>query len=149
MRIKEEVKIIEQTIKTYIAEDGTEFTSESECRDYEKMEMLDPRIAEAEKLRVPELDGIAPLLTDGANPNNTFRWYKLESEEDFETIKKACDITHLWEPDSYPELFCVETFGYEPYMDDGYGYPLTQCKEESLNFWNWMGYKVTFEKIES
>ena len=143
-------KVIEQTVKTYIAEDGTEFTSESECKEYERMQMMADQIAEAEKLRVNELDGVIPLLQDGANPNNTFRWYQLENERDFEILKKACENGYLHGPDSYPELYCVEFVDGNPYDAwDTYGCTFTQCKEESEQFWNWMGYKVTLEKIES
>ena len=35
MKIKEETKIIEQKVITYVADDGTEFRTENECKDYE------------------------------------------------------------------------------------------------------------------
>ena len=37
MKIKESKKIIEQTIYTFVAEDGKEFNSEYECKKYEKI----------------------------------------------------------------------------------------------------------------
>lgn len=54
MKIKEETKIVEQKVFTFVAEDGTEFTTEKECKDYEEKQIFKALIEEAEKLRIEE-----------------------------------------------------------------------------------------------
>lgn len=148
MKIKEETKLVEQKIFTFIAEDGTEFTTEKECKYYEEMQILNALIEEAEKLRIEEMDEYIPLSNDGLmNKCNTFRWYKLENETDFETLNRAYG-NELRKPEHFPEVMCVETVGYESYMDDAYSYDMTTCRTITENFWKKLGYKVTFEAIK-
>lgn len=148
MKIKEEIKIVEQKVITYVSEDGTEFRTESECKDYETKKFVKNFIEAAEKLRITELDEHLPLSNDGLmNENNTFRWYKLENETDFEIVNKAYRNS-LVVPESYPEIMCVETVGYEAYMDDAYSYDMTTCKKITESFWKKLGVKVTFENIQ-
>ena len=97
--------------------------------------------------RIIELDEHLPLSNDGLiNENNTFRWYKLNNETDFETVNKAYGNS-LNVPESYPEIMCVETVGYEAYMDDAYSYNMGTCKKITESFWKELGVKVTFENI--
>lgn len=147
MKIKEETKIIEQKVITYVAEDRTEFRTENECKDYETKQISKYLIEDAEKLRITELDEHLPLSNDGLmNENNTFRWYKLNNETDFETVNKAYGNS-LNVPESYPEIMCVETVGYEAYMDDAYSYNMETCKKITESFWKELGVKVTFEDM--
>ena len=148
MKIKEETKVIEQKVLTFIAEDGIEFETEKECKDYEAKLAMKDLIDEAEKLRINELDDNIPLSNDGlVEENNVFRWYKLESEADFEILNKA--YAHdLRKPEHFPEIMCVETVGYEAYMDDAYSYDMTTCKSITESFWKKLGYKVVFEEMK-
>ena len=147
MKIKEETKLVEQKVFTFVAEDGTEFITEKECKDYEEKQIFKALIEEAEKLRITELDEHLPLSNDGlANEYNTFRWYKLNNETDFETVNKAYGNS-LNEPKSYPEIMCVETIGYEAYMDDAYSYNMETCKEITESFWKELGYEINFRKV--
>ncbi len=146
MKVKEEIKTIEQKIISYIAEDGAEFKTEKECNDYEQKQILKELIEAAERLRITELDEQIPLSNNGLiDINDTFRWYKLKNKEDFETVNKAY-VNNLGEPEKYPEVICVETYGYEVYTDDAYSYDMKTCKEITENFWKKLGYKVTIEK---
>ncbi len=148
IKVKEETKSIEQKIISYIADDGTEFKTEKECKGYEQKKIFKELIEAAEKLRIAELDEQMPLSDDGLmNENNTFRWYKLKNKEDFETVDKAYGNA-LREPKIYPEVMCVETCGYEAYMDDAYSYDMTTCKEITENFWKKLGYKVAIEQLK-
>lgn len=148
MKIKEEIKLVERKVFTFVAEDGKEFTTEKECKDYEGKQIFKALIEEAEKLRIEEMDEDIPLSNDGLmNECNTFRWYKLESEADFETLNRAYG-NGLIKPEHFPEVMCVETVGYEAYMDDAYSYDMTTCRTITENFWKKLGYKVTFEAIK-
>lgn len=140
------VKVVTTEVKVYIATDGKEFESQWACEQYEKSLGRGEAIAEAEKLRIHRLDNLVPLLPDGANPDNVFRWYNLTSEDDFRVLEIACG-DYIREPELYPDLYCVETCGYDPYDGDAYGCSLTECKREAESLWQWLGYKVTFEKI--
>ena len=80
------------------------------------------------------------------NENNTFRWYKLNNETDFETVNKAYGNS-LNVPESYPEIMCVETVGYEAYMDDAYSYNMKTCKKITESFWKELGYEINFRKV--
>ena len=147
MKIKEETKLVEQKVFTFVAEDGTEFITEKECKDYEEKQIFKALIEEAEKLRITELDEHLPLSNDGlANEYNTFRWYKLNNETDFETVNKAYGNS-LNVPESYPEIMCVETVGYEAYMDDAYSYNMGTCKKITESFWKELGYEINFRKV--
>lgn len=150
MKVKEETRVVEQTVTLYIAEDGTEFVTEYACRRYEEKKNLEKLIEKAENLRIVELDDCLPLTNDGLiNDNNIFKWYRLESKEDFDIVEGAYGSNgHLSKPSTYPEVICVETCGYEPYKDDAYNYHLTDCKIMTEEFWKAMGYKVIFEEIK-
>ena len=150
MRVKEEVMVIEQTVKIYIAEDGKVFQYEHECRDYETKLHYSDKVKEAEKLRIEKFDQLTPIMYNNyLNNDNVFMWYKVESEKDLNTLKAAYDRLYDFDIKAYPELVCVESL-YEPYEDEeAYHYTLTECKSITESFWEQMGYKVTLEKIES
>ena len=149
MRIKEEVKVIEQKVKTYIAEDGKEFESRYECEKYEEKLHYSEKVKEAEKLRVEKLDQLTPIMyNDYLNGDNVFIWYKVESENDLHTLKEAYSNFDSPIITSYPEFVCVESI-YSPSEcgEDTYWYTLTSCKTDTEDFWKTMGYKVTLEKM--
>ena len=147
MEIRKETKMIERKIITYIAKDGTEFANMQECKKYETAQEHEKSIEAAEKLLIPELNEHLPLSNDGLmNENNTFRWYKLNNESDFQTVNKAYGNS-LSAPERYPEIICVETVGYEAYMDDAYSYNMETCKKITENFWKELGYEINFKKI--
>lgn len=139
-------QLVEVEREVYVTDDGKEFKTERECINYEKNLLKEREIEAAEKLRIPDLDEFLPLDTDGlVNDNNTFRWYKVRSEEEFNILNAAYEEA-LTKPDNYPEIICVETVGFEPYMDDAYDYHMGRMMKNTKEFWKKLGYKVTFEK---
>jgi len=147
MRIEIEKKIIEQENNVYIADDGTEFTTQHDCEKYEKEQEKKAYIELAETLRIAELDEQTPLTCGETYENNTYRWYKVNNQEEFDALNKAYDnqvgTACLI---SYPQIICVETCGYEPYQDDCYSYFLSDCLKETGQFWKLFGYDVNFTK---
>lgn len=113
---------------------------------YEKKQEERKAIEAAEKFRLPELDDKLPLDYD-VNENNSFRWYKLSKKDDFDAVNKAY-ANGLKEPTHYPEIMCVETVGGEPYEDDAYSYNMSTCRATTEEFWNRLGFKVTFEPLQ-
>lgn len=147
MEVKKEKRVVEVTETTYVAVDGQEFATERDCLQYEAKLELQKRIEDAEQFRIKKLDERMPLSLEEAGENNTFRWYEVRSKEEFDILNKAYKDS-IAAPANYPELICVETCGYEAYMDDAYSYNVTGLKKETKNFWETMGYEVTFEKKE-
>ena len=148
MRIKKAT--IAKVITIYIANDGTEFESEYDCKKYEeelnKNKLRAERIAKAETLRIPELDNVMPLCDEGMpNENNTYRWYKLETEDDYYAL---LDIYPCYphRAEQFPDIVCIENCDCEPYSDDAYAYYLSEIKRTTERFWDRLGYKLTFEK---
>lgn len=114
-------QLVEEEREIYVADDGKEFTTEKECISYEKNLLKEREIKAAERLRISDLDEFVPLSTDGSvNGDNTFRWYKVKNEKEFNILNMA--YSNNLQPDNYPETICVETVGFEPYMDDAYDY---------------------------
>ena len=146
MEIRIRKKFIEEEIKVYAAEDGTEFETEKACKNYEDKILHPANIKQAEKLRIKDLDEVIPLSDSGlTDENNTFRWYNVENEDDASILNEAYR-TSFEPPLVYPEIICIETAGYEPYKDDAYSYHVTNLKEITEGFWKKLGYKVTIEK---
>lgn len=139
-------QLVEVEREVYVADDGKKFKTERECINYEKNLLKEREIKAAEKLKIPDSDEFIPLSTDGlVNGDNTFRWYKARSEEEFNILNAAYEEA-LTKPDNYPEIICVETVGHIPYMNDAYDYHTSRMMEDTKNFWEKLGYKVTFEK---
>lgn len=136
---------VEEDLEVYIANDGEEFENETECIFYENNLEKERKINAAEKLRIPNLDELTPLSVNGlVDENNTFRWYKVKNEDEFNILNMA--YLNDLQPDNYPEIICVETIGYEPYKDQAYDYHMSRMMEDTKDFWEKLGYKVTFEK---
>ena len=143
MKIKTEEKLVKQEITTYIADDGTIFPTAVDCRKYEFKQTMQNIINQAEQLRIPALDDLMPLTDGELNENNSFSWYSVRTEKDFNIINKA----YRWqlnEPEQYPDIMCVES--YSGYEDDAYEYYLSQIQDLTCRFWKQLGYKITLSK---
>lgn len=145
MRIeKREVKNI---VTKYIAADETEFDNEQDCRDYEIAAMPTNREL-MEKLRLKNVDDVIPITDTDVNFDNTFRWYKVEKQEDIAVLEKMYP-RKKFDIKNFPEIVCIESsFSYGNEYDDKDPciYFLSDCKIETEEFWGKMGYKVIFEK---
>jgi len=143
------MKKIEKKYEVYVAKDGANFSTEDACVKYElqleEKEKQKKKIEAAEKLRIENLDEQMPLSSDGlVNEDNTFRWYRLQNRNDFAILNEAYRFS-LREPETYPEILCVETCGHEAYMDDAYSYDITTCKKITEEFWEKLGFKVNID----
>ena len=150
--MKKERRTITTERTIFIAEDGKEFTTEKECKAYEvllqKQKTKKELIAAAEKLRIPDLDEIVPLNTDAnCSENNTFRWYRLNSIEDF-NVFEAIYPYYLSPPMEYPTIMCIENCSQEPYEDDGFSTTLEAIKHMTISFWDRLGYEVSLRKVK-
>ena len=112
MEIRTEKRVIEIEDKIYIAEDGQEFGTRADCERYEDKLQEQKVKAEAKKLELKELD-IYPLDIDAQyiSDAHSFAWYKVNNEEEFETILKAYNMDDFGYLKVYPETICVEHEG--------------------------------------
>lgn len=148
MRTEKKTKMVEITEIKYIADDGRKFASARDCEQYEKAEKRKTFIEEAEKLRIKELEDLMPLVLDETMEHHEYRWYKLQNENDYNTLSEAYSENYFGKTTSYPVIMCVETYDYycDDYDGDAYCFTLDKCKEDTIKFWKKQGYKVRIEK---
>ena len=147
MKINKTVKMVECEYVEYVAEDGKIFNSRFECEKHEMQLKYENDRFRAGQLKIDDLDDVIPINCDGLpNDNNIFRWYKLKSDDDFKILENAYIKSELDTPQKYPTIYCVETYGYDIYDDDAYGYDIEMCKIETIEFWKKFGYNILFLK---
>lgn len=144
MKKETKSRMIEEKYEVFVAEDGTTFDTASECVEYERNIRMQP----VSKLHIEKLDGLVPL-TDGMTcDGNEFYWYKVNDEDDFNTLNAYYE-GKVDEPKEYPNILCLEV--NECYIDgysmfDVYSYELTDIMESIKEFMEEFRYKVKFEK---
>lgn len=114
--MKEVVKAVE--IKQYIAKDGTPFTSEYQCREYEReQKQLKLEIKAIKKLGIESMVNIFPSMID---PNNEpkYTFFSIKDEKDLDIFCKAyesywfCNRAPELNRDTftYPDVLCLLDF---------------------------------------
>ena len=148
MKFRTEKRMVEIEKKIYIAFDGKEFGTEEDCRKYEEDIEMEEIKAESENFEIKELGGVYPLDVDAQyiNDNHCFRWYKVNSIEEYEAVAKAYKCSDDWVAlRSYPEIICVE---YEEHWgDDAWLHILSDMKEATVLFWKKHGFDVEFKEV--
>lgn len=103
--MKKEIRsrMVEEKYDVFVAEDGTTFNDESECAEYErnvKMQLVS-------KFHIEKFDGLVPL-TDGMTcDGNEFYWYKVNDEDDFNTLNAYYEVIEIQaedEDDAYEKV---------------------------------------------
>lgn len=151
MEVRTRKEIIEQTITTYVAYDGTEFECEFDCLAHEQREKRMENIVSANKLRLRNLDGVIPINSDATvGGDNIFTWYKLNSAKDFDTLMSAFRYEpEIMKPTFYPTLVCMEHIGLCEYEEQAYGYSLQEMVDITTNFWKKLGCNAIIEADKS
>lgn len=143
MKVTEKKEIIERVTKVYVADDGKEFSTQTECIEYEKELKRAVVLNELNKYRIKEMDDCLPIDTDGYPCDSSeYKWYKINNKEEFELLKEIYG-EWLTEPEFYPEVICVEDI-----YGDYYHYYMSNMLETTKEFWGKLGYDVMFEKNE-
>ena len=120
----------------YIADDGVPFDTKEECEEYEK------NAVQICKFRVANLGGLRPIDFEGLTSDcNEYAWYHPTSKEEVIALEKYYRL----QPGRIytPQLVCIE---YTPYGTGIYGsaYTESELKSDSEEFWEKLGYKITF-----
>lgn len=151
MRVETKKEMREIDVRVYFADDGTEFSTESDCRRYEDNLKAESRLEKLKPYIVEDLAEQIPLHSDDYYSSSMYyTWFKANNKEEYETI---CDLLdkRFDEPngfsglDAYPYYFCVETEReFEGEFEDYYT-TLDMCKSTAKNFFDKFGIKVEFQ----
>lgn len=105
-----------ETIVTYIADDGSKFHSEEDCRFYE--ENCAGEYLKNLSFAIKELNYVSPINRKNISDLKLYNyiWFRLSCKEDFIVLKNALSkhnksgiITNrLTEPTTYPDLLAIE-----------------------------------------
>jgi hypothetical protein len=111
MKIKEEKKVIEQVITTYVAEDGKEFKIEIECKDYEKS-LLNKEL-ENKLNSIKQINYTPPV----ADSDHNYVWFYITNQDEVNTINKYYNSISNYnyvevEVESFPCWYGIEE-GYD------------------------------------
>lgn len=145
--MKKEIRsrMIEEEYEVFVADDGVLFKTKSECIEYERIMKRKP----INKLHIEKLDGLVPL-TDGMTcDSNEFYWYKVNNEDDFNTLNSYYE-GKVCEPNVYPNILCLEVSEWcigNRYSFDVYSYELTDIMDSVKEFMNEFDYKTEFKTV--
>lgn len=147
MRVETKKEMREVMVRVFVAEDGTKFSNEADCREYEYNKLEAESRLKKLKPYMMEYDGI-PLGTDEYYSNIYYTWFKADNKEDYEII---CDLLdkRFGEPKSYPYYFCIETEAPFAGKFDEYYTSLDMVKERTCNFFEQFGIKIIFHDRNS
>lgn len=148
MEIRTKTRMVEEEVRTYIACDGTEFSFESECVEYEYGLVRAEAIKAANGLRIKRLDGVFPLDTNGEVEGGWWHyWFMIKNQNDWNILRKAFESDSGLEKklENYPEVVCIEEcedeFGSDPYV-----FKLSDMLIQTKEFWKLFGYEVELRK---
>lgn len=139
MQIKTTKEMREFSVITYIACDGTEFTTAWQCEEYEK-KLLEHNIAEIETN--PQAKNWTPLNGCEFSESSTYRWFRPKDEEQIKLLNEFFELS--WNPLTTGDIgkwICIESTD-----EDNYVYTLNESIGHITNFLARFGYKVTIEK---
>ena len=128
--------------KIYIANDGTEFMTIDECKEYESGLQNNKR-KKIDHKRIAELDGCIPYMEYVNSDSHDYFWYNIETEDELKMLNEAyyfvsdCDA-------KLPAIICVETeaLGYTDYNSDCYWSTLSNMIENLNIFFKNVGYEI-------
>lgn len=148
-----------KTSIVYVADDGTQFVTEAECKAYEEKtakakqaekEEEERMFAEKEK-RLRELNtemDIIPLTEHTLDPELWyFRWFKVNNDEDYEFISSLVEWGRPSKPDQYPSYICLmcendpSDLAYAEYSET-----FNNCIKEAKWFFKQFGYDCEITK---
>lgn len=110
MKIKEEKKVIEQIIHTYISDDGKEFKTQKECEQHEK-DLLTNEL-EQKAMSIKHIS-YTPIAVDN---DHEYRWFYVTNQVELETVQNYYNQNAPLEINysniSFPEWIGIEE-GYD------------------------------------
>ena len=148
-----------KTSIVYVADDGTQFVTEAECKAYEEKTAKvkaereeEERMLAEEKKRLRELNtviDIIPLTEHTLDPELWyFRWFKVNNEDDYKFIDSIVEYGTT-KPDQYPAYICLESED-DPLetVSATYADKLRASIEEAKWFFKQFGYDCVITKKE-
>lgn len=145
--IKKTIKPIPQDyeVTRYVADDGTEFETERECRQYEGAQKFQKDMEKVNRLRIYNYDDHIPLHADACYSDcSVYRWYKVNNEEELAEVEEAYgEPTKIKQ---FPTIVCMERED-EDYIGQPYSIDLETIKKNTIDFFEGLGIKVEFNPI--
>ena len=140
MRTETRTKTVNE--KIYIANDGTEFMTISDCREHESRLQNDKR-KKIDHKRIEEIDNCIPYMEYANSDSHDYFWYNIETEEELKMLNEAyhfvsdCDV-------KLPAIICVEVeaLDYLDYNSDCYWSTLSNMIEDLNIFFKNVGYEI-------
>lgn len=108
MKMVEKVELVEKKVAKYIAFDGTEFSSRSDCIAYEERKNREnlSQIEQCEEAKGnPNFDGCEHM------EYNDYFWFRPKSAEEIELLMKAYVFPEEHDPQGSLESVCEEVSG--------------------------------------
>lgn len=139
MRTENITKLVERPVTVYIADDGTEFDTERQCRDYE-LDLRDELLAGIETC--PDAECCPNFDGNECPENHNYFWYKPKNTTEIETIGKAYGI-QLNESIA-GQWICIE----EGYDGDAWWSSLDEGIKYVNKLLDMLGYEMTITESE-
>ena len=148
MRVEEKEIITKE--KVYVADDGTEFNNEPDCKEYELTKIRTERLAAIEKFRVFDLYNQIPLNDDSCfSEFNDYIWFRFNNEEEEKEFEEIME-TVIRAGTEYPKYFCIETENdFDEYANvSDWTYNLEQSMNVAKRYFNMFGIDIEFKRRE-
>lgn len=138
MKIKTTKQMVEVNVQTYIACDGTEFTTAWQCEEYErKLREKDIEMVETND----EAKNFTPLNGCEFSESNTYRWFRPKDEEQVILLNEFFQPWQSLTDDDIGKWICIESDDEETWV-----YRLDESIDHIEDFLSKFGYKITIEK---
>ena len=142
--VRKQERVVVNNYTVYIASDGKEFDNRIQCENHETS-LIRETAEEACKHLKLKYD-FHPIGYEGEY-GDTYSWYKLESEDDFNLVKKFYELFedhYISSPKQYPSILCVTEPNYD-YSFADFDY-LEDMMERTKIFFKEFGINTSFDK---
>lgn len=135
MRSETRTKAVKEIV--YIANDGTEFKTGTDCRAYENKIHKEKR-ALIDHKRIEKLDGWYPYIEFADSEDKEYYWYNIETEDELIMLGEIYDLIGNLKSITLPETICVEV----DEDNECYWSVLSDMKKKLDDFFNIVGYEI-------
>lgn len=153
MRIekREEERTIKDVFNVYIAEDGTEFETERECKRYEQNVIRERQLKLLDKFMCHELEDLIPIHYDASfSEFCNYTWFKADNEEELNELEELLGekLRANWVENTFPFYICIETEDEFSGWASEYQYTLDESKQIAQNYFKKFGLEIEFKRKE-
>lgn len=136
-------KVLRQKVTRYVADDGIVFTTEADCKAYErKLARADLKAKLDQIERCVAADGLTPL--DGCEymEEHDYTWYRPKTREEATVLYKWYELDNELEDSDIGEWVCIE----QTYDGAVWCFTMDCSISHVYDFFKRFGYDVTITK---